>query len=905
MRWLAKISFYAKSLFLRKRLDAQLSEEVRTHVEMATEANVAKGMTAEEARYAALREFGNVAGVQEQARDERGWVWLEQFGQDLRYSLRSLGKSPGYTGVVVLTLALGLGVNMALFTWFNAAAFRPLPVLQPEQLVTLQRLNENGSETTTVAYAEFVAYRDHQTAFSGLAASGGLTVELADTGEEPAQLRIETVSTNYFAVFGVPMALGRPLITADETSSRALPVIVLSHRFWQNHFGGDPAVLGRTLRLHGLTEEVLTVVGVTGPEFHGTKPGALAGWVPLLMRPDEAWRTDLKATNYRLTGRLRPGVGREQAEEELMAIANEFLARPRAGPVTTETVSLERASTYINLSMSQLAVLLPMIGMFGAVFLISCANASNLILARTVTRQFEFAVRSALGATRRRLFAQIMTESLILGVLGGLVGWGVAAALLQFAWPWLLDLIPAAREGTAGLHLHADHRVFGFTLAVSILAGLAGGLFPALQVTRRNVDSALKREGSAFGRGVRVSRVRRFLAVAQLALSAALLFTAGLLVHRSLQTQFQDVGFDKSRLLDLEVVVPRTHGPDQVDAARRQMAERVRAVPGVSAVSEMPRFPFASSRTKIAVPVTDQADNRTVEVVHLAVPASYFSTLQLPVIRGRAFAADEIASDRVVVISETAAREFWPGSDPLGRRLDVPASMLGETGTATSGPAGDANVPRTSLTVIGVVPEARIYDTWSGERPVVFLPLASRTTAAPYLLIRTDDAAKLSVAGLLQLGRAVTGIAPRIQTVEEVFASAFLLYRVVAWVAGLLAGLSLIVAVIGLYGVMAFTVNQREKEIGIRMALGATSGRVIRGIVLESLGLVGVGAAVGYGLSLAISIVGRTILFGVDAFDPLAGVVVTVLLAVIGLFACWLPARRAAKVDPMVALRAE
>lgn len=892
-----------------------MAEEMRLHVELQTERNMAAGMKPEDARYAALRQFGNVAGIQERVRDGRYFIWLENLVRDIGYALRSLRKSPGYTGVVVLTLALGLGVNLALFTWFNAAAFRPLPVPDPGQLFTLTRLDEKGRELKEMAYTDFVTYREHQTVFSGLTATAvrvGGAVEATESSAAaealPFELNLEMVSANFFAVYGVPMALGRPLVPGDEKGASAQPVVVLSHRFWQNYLGGDPAVIGRTLRVRGLTERSLTVVGVTGPEFHGTKPGAPAGWVPLLLRPGTAWRTDLKAADYKLTGRLRPGFGREQAAAELRGIANELLARPRGPAITSETIGLIRASTFVTLSPQQLVFMLPLFGLFGAVFVVSCANASNLILARAVTRRFEYAVRSALGATRRRLFAQIMSESLLLGVMGGLAGWAVAAGLLRFVWPWLLDMVPGARVATAGLYLHADHRVFGFTLVVSMLAGAAGGLLPALQVTRRNVDSGLKQEGSAFGRGVGLSRVRSLLAIAQLALSAALLFTAGLLAHRTLQTQFQDVGFDRSHLLTVEALALAPAGREQdagqLDAARRETLARLLALPEVTAVSEMTEFPFVSSRTKITLPAPGQTAGRVVEVAQATVPASYFATLQLPLVRGRTFTAEEGASDRVTVISEAAAREFWPGQEAIGRHLDVPARLLGTAPAA--GAAADAGQEApVSLTVIGVARDARIYDTWSGLRPVLFLPQGPQAKAGSYLLVRTSRPAAQTRATLLQLGRAATGLAPRILTAEEFYANTYMIYRVVAWVAGILAVLALIVAVLGLYGVMAFTVNQRVREIGIRIALGATPGRVVAGILRESLWLVGVGIAIGYGLNVVITVFARALFFGVDAFDPLAGFVVALSLAATGAFACWLPARRAAKVDPMVALRAE
>jgi len=912
MRRLRSLLFRIGAFTRRRALETEMNAELQAHLEELVERNLAAGMSPEEARYAAQREFGGVAQIQEQAREARSVVWMENLIRDVGYAVRTLRKCPGFTLVVVFTLALGLGVNTALFTWFNAAAFRPLPVGESERLFTITRLDENGNETKAMSYVDFVTYRDHQSVFSGLAASDGLGVDSADSAEfvdakgaKSAGFRLETVSPNYFAVLGVPMALGRPLIPDDENSSHALPVIVISHRFWQNFLGGDPNVIGRALRLHGLAEEALTIVGVTGPDFFGTKPGALVGWVPTFMRPGESWRTDLTATSFTLTGRLRAGISPEQAAEELRAIGNTMLARRHERGGTGEVIALTKASSYINLSARQLVMLLPLICMFGAVFVISCANASNLILARSMTRQFEFAVRSALGATRRRLLALLVTESVVLGVLGGAMGWAMAAAMLRFGWPWLLDMVPAAREGTAGLVMRADFRVFFFTTSVSVMAGMVGGLLPALYVTRRNVLPALNREGSVFGRSVRLSRVRSFLVVAQLALSSALIFIAGLLVQRALRAQHFDPGFDKSRLLTVEVLAPRTSGPGQLDAARRQVWERIRELPEVAAISETPEFPFGSTNAMISVRESETVVGRTVHVQQLAVPTSYFTTLQYPLVRGRFFNRDETQGDRVAVISEAAARELWPGKDALGQRFDIPLHhFTGSPGTGMER-LNEADTIHTSLTVVGIVRDTRVYDPWNSGHRIFFTPVPPHTKAGAYLLIRTTNTAERSVSTLNQVGRDVTGMKPRVQTLTDLLAAAFMPYRVMAWVAAILAGLSLIIAVIGLYGVMSYAVNQRVKEIGIRVALGAAPRRVASGVVYETLRLVAWGTVVGFALSAVLAVSARAFLFGVSPFDPVACGLVALFLGVVGLFASWMPARRAARVNPVVALRAE
>ncbi|HEX2861152.1 MAG TPA: ABC transporter permease, partial [Lacunisphaera sp.] len=593
---------------------------------------------------------------------------------------------------------MGLGVNTALFTWFNAIAFRPLPVMNPDQLYTLARVGVDGGTRHRMPYPDFIHLREHQTVFSELTAAAGCGVEFGEadqsnpvTGEAPLTRRVDAVATNYFALFGVPMALGRPLVPDDETTTRAQAVIVLSHEFWQRQFNGDPSIVGRTIRVQGLTEETVTVVGVTGAAFYGTRPEALAGWVPMLLRPGQAWRTDGMGRDCVVTGRLRSGVSREQAADELQAIVGTLPTRDRAGSSKPESIALVGASSYIVLTAKQVAQMLPLIALFGVVLVVAGVNASNLILARAVTRQFEFAVRSALGATRRRLFAQIMTEALVLGLLGGVAGWLIAAGLLRFVWPWLLNMVPGAREALAGLNLQADHRVFGFTVAASLLAGAVGGLLPALQATRRNLDSGLKRDGSIFGPRLHLGRVRNLLAIAQLALSAALLFTAGSLVHRALGGEFADVGLDQARLATFQVRIPWKLPPDRVDAARRQAIARIRALPAVAAVSEMPRFPFAAAGTQVVIPGGGDEPARTRAILHLAVPVDYFSTIQLPLIRGRIFTESEIAGDPVVVINEKAAREFWPAGEPVGQRLELPAEIIHteESSASQAGTTGD------------------------------------------------------------------------------------------------------------------------------------------------------------------------------------------------------------------------
>lgn len=900
------------ALFRRSRFEDEMAEEMRLHLELQAERNREAGMSESGSRAAARRQFGGMAQIQERARDVSRVRWIENVIRDAGFAARTLRKNPGFTAVVVLTLALGIGVNTALFTWFNAAAFRPLPVPQARQLYALQRMGEKGVETKSMSYTDFVHYREHQTVFSGLAASAGWRAELLDvaefdtnTREQPALARVELVSTNYFAVFGVPMALGRTLMPEDENPSNAAPVIVLSHRFWQNHFGGDPVIIGKTIRLRGLTAEALTVVGVAGQEYHGTRPGAPIGWVPMMLRPGETWRSNLKNTNYVLTGRLRPGISPEQATEELQVIANEFLVRPNAGSSQAGTISLVGASTYINLTRKQLASLLPVFLVFGAVLLISCANAANLILARMVTRQFELAIRGAFGATRQRLFALVMTESFLLGILGGLVGWGVAAGLLHGALPRLLDMIPEAREGTAGLYLHADYRVLTFTLLVSVLAGAAGGLMPALRVTRHDVMSALKHEGSAFGNRLRISRVRNFLAIAQLTLCSALLFITGLLIHRPLSAHFADAGFDKSRVVTLEIRTPRTYDRDQLDSARRQVLERIRKLPDVAAVSEMPLFPFGLRYARASVRSDKEANNRTMDIVHRSIPANYFEVLQLPLVRGRPFSTNEIASDRIAIISESAARQFWPDTDALGQCFEVPASVFPGGPESATAITDEAELPTTSLTVVGIARDSTIINPWSGDRPVVYLPLALQQSAPPFLLIRTNRPADTTLATLRQAGSEVTKIAPRVQTLDELSEAMNVQHRLVAWMAGIVSLISLIVAVIGLHGVISFSVNQRIREIGIRMALGATSHRVVSDILGESLRLVGLGTLVGFGLSIALAHFAQTFLLRVESLDPLTSTAVVVLLATFGVVACWVPAKRASKVDPAVALRAD
>ncbi|HZS07290.1 MAG TPA: ABC transporter permease [Blastocatellia bacterium] len=846
---------------------------------------------------------------------------------DLRYGVRMLRQRPGFSVVAVLTLSLGIGVNTALFTVFNAFVLRPLPLKDPDSLVNMSGRDEQGERQNLFSYLDYLDYRDRNNVFSGLLAWNKVAVPLGEA--EPARsdssvlspgdseyVNLQMVSGNYFSVLGAEMALGRAFLPEEDLTPGTHPVIVLSHQFWQRHFDSDPNVTGRSLRLQG---ETFTVVGVTGREFVGTTPDVPAGWIPLMARdkvlPSGAWNhrswlTDRNANSFVLIGRLKSGVTRGQAQAEMTLIARQ-LAQGYPGRDRKTSVALRSGMAFINLDVELLPLIIPLLVAVGLVLLIACANVANLLLARAATRQREIGVRLALGASRLRVIRQLLTESVLISALGGIAGLLLAVWTLSVLYPVVMSWIPvpAGLKDSFALNLNPDYRIFGFALLVSLVAGIASGLAPALQSSRPDLTVALKDEGSTFGQRLSQSGLRNALVVTQIAVCLMLLIGAGLLVRNLRAVQKVDTGLETKNVLTAAVSLRATENDRRNEAeVRRRFAERLRALPGVKSISQAYRQPLASAprTTPITIPGREQSGDHPLRANYNFVSPQYFDTLGLRLVRGRAFTIREADSGApVVVISESTARRFWPGEDAIGKRIGIGAAAAGNDADREAAVRNEAASVFPSFEIIGIARDTRSGWVWQKDETYLYVPLRPDDRSGEYLLLRTEGDPNNLMSAVRREAEALGNLRIAVRKVEDSLEFQMAPFRAIAALAGVLGLLALALASVGLYGVMSFIVTQRTREIGIRIALGAQAGDVITFFLKQGLRLIVVGVVFGIAGGVAISRLLAAALIDLSPLDPVAFGGVSVFLTLIALLATYLPARRATKVDPMTALRYE
>lgn len=815
---------------------------------------------------------------------------METLIKDIHYAIRGLLRRPAFTTLAVLTLALGIGANTAIFGMLDAVMFRSLPVPAPEQLVKVETIRAAGQTNLNYSYPDFRDYRDKNQVCSSLTAYYSTPLSLSGGGATAERVFGTVASGEYFTTLGVSPALGRIFTTADDQTPGGHPVVVLSYAQWQRRFGGADDAIGKTLEIN---KHTFTVIGVMPPSFNGTLRGFSSDlWMPLMMHAQAVPSDPPDALNRRnfswleIMGRLKPGVSQAQAAAsfELMGQQIDDADGVRSKERLTVT-SNERGESYLVKDFAK--PLIVMMVAVGLVLLIACANVANLLLVRASTRRKEIAVRLAVGATRARLVRQLLTESLVLSLAGG------AGGLLIAFWAdsfWKLikpadDFLPITLQ--TGLSL----RVLGFALLVSVITGVVFGLIPALQASKFDYTPALKDEAPHW-RGERRFQLRDLLVVTQVAVSLVVLVGAGLFVRSLRQLQKIDVGFQPERTL-VVTVDPSLQGYNREKGSElyRQFLERVHTIPGVRAATYAATVPPNAGGSKIedTVEVEGRAPSgENVAVEYNRVGPDYFTTMNIS-LRGRDFTtADRRGAPPVAIINESMARKVFPNEDPVGKRF-----RFGKEGPYSE--------------VIGVARDGKYRGLREEPLLCVYEPFFLRYRAEMNLLVRSD---RNQQALLGQIRNELGALDPTIpvfnvRTLDEQVRSVASQERATALTTTLFGALALLLATIGLYGVMSYAVVQRTREIGIRMALGARSGDVLSMVLKSGMKLVLAGVAVGVVAALALTRVIRSFLFGITATDVLTFTTVAAGLIVVALLACLIPARRAAKVDPLVALKAE
>ncbi|HTH50063.1 MAG TPA: ABC transporter permease [Candidatus Limnocylindria bacterium] len=812
---------------------------------------------------------------------------------DLKFALRQLFKSPGFTVVALLTLALGIGANTAIFSVVDRLLVRPLPVAEPQRLALVGSARGDGNVDFEFNYPLFRDYQRDNTVFSHLTATGEASVGLG-TGGATERQRALLVSGNYFAMLGVNAALGRTFAANEGVELDDAAVTVISHGLWQRSFGADPQVIGRSVTVNGHS---FTVIGVAPREFTGTTRSTVPDlYVPITMfgqlNADRPGGEHPLSTRYftwhNVMGRLKDGVSLEQAQVAMQLLTDQYNQhRPPNTPDKIALLSGAQGFTQ-GLRDSRLPMNL-LLGTAALVLLIACANLANLQLARATGRAREFAIRLALGAGRRRVMRGLLAESVLLAMGGGLLGMLVAV--------WLGDVLgrfnPAGSRVEVGGAL--DLRVLLFAFGASVFTGILFGLAPALRASRPELVPELKGGGGTTEARAGRWNLRSLLVVFQIALSLLVLVSAGLCVRSLKKLQQLDPGFEPSRvvLMSFDLGLNNFSQP-QAKAFYDRLLERVRTLPGVEAASLGFTTPLSGSSPGMSVERVDdyQAGPREHPVGDFNIVAGdYFRALGLPMLRGRDFnAADTASGPPVVIVNEAFARRYWPGQDALGKRIFQHGA---NGGTATE--------------VVGVVGTTRSRRLTDAARPAFYFPFTQKPDLALTLAVRTGLEPTGTIAQLRALVKSLDGNIPvfSVRTLAEQKDGSLSLQRMAATLLGGFGVLALLLAGLGIYGVLAYSVSRRTREIGVRMALGAQVADVLELVLRQGIGLAGVGMGIGLAAAFGVTRLLRGFLYEVQPLDPVTFGSVAVLLAAVALFACWLPARRAARVDPMVALRAE
>ncbi len=867
---------WLKQILSRRRRYDELAESIREHLEEKIEDLMEEGLSREEATRKAYREFGNVTLIEERSREVWQWPRLETLFQDLRFGARMLLKKPGFTLIALITLGLGIGANTAIFSVVNAALLKPLPYRDPDRLAYLSSARPNGG-LEGLSFQEFNEFREQNGVFESLAAETTQSVNLTGV-KEPDRVRGAFVSANFFETFKIAPLIGRTFAKGED-SAGAERVVVVSQSLWQSRLNGDPNLEGKKLRLN---DQAHSVIGVVPATFRHPRDSEVEIWITAQYSP--MYQPARTARYLTALGYLKSGTSLEQAQAELAAIANRLaLAYPdeNAG----RAVRLDSAHEIVVRGYRP--ALRTLLGAVGLILLIACANVANLLLSRGAARQREFAIRVAIGGGRWRLIRQLLTETTLLSLIGGglgllIAGWGLEA---------LLAIKP---DGLPVSEVKLDALTLAFTFGVSILSGILFGIAPAFQLANARLQPALKEGGSGGDEGPFWRRARGVFIVAQVALSLALLIGCGLLIKSFYKLLQIDLGFEPENVLTMEYRLPRTrYGQSEAQwNFHRQVVERIKEAPGVKSAGLIRGAPLSQNAGSVAVVLPDRERpprGGEPRVYFNTATRGYFETMGIPLLRGRMFDGQD-AGDRplVFLVNQAMAGKLWPNEDPVGKQIQL----------ADGGAPGE---------VIGVVGDnkqrwlieaqpAQMYAHY-GHMPGLFATIVVRTTVEPMSLSNA-------------IREAVWKVDPdqpmwSIRTVERMMDAKLAGPRFVMILMGVFAALAMVLAAVGVYGVVSTAVSQGIREIGIRLVLGAQRRDVLMLVIAQGMKLVVIGVALGFLASLGLTRWINTLLYDVRPTDPATYVAVALLLTIVALLACYLPARRAAKSDPMNAIRHE
>jgi predicted permease len=895
--WLLRLS----GVFRKDRREHELAAEMESHLQMHIEDNLRAGMSATEARRHALIKLGGLEQTKENYRDRRGLPLLETLWQDIRFASRMLRKNPGFTLVAVLTLALGMGMNAGIFTILNGAALRLLQVPHAEQLLAVSQtyrklhgpIQRNVRENASFfSYSEYQTYRDQNHIFTGLLAYAPF-IEVTMGGAHPQKLLGALASCNYFEVLEVPPVLGRDFTDSECNGANSGAVVVLSDNLWRGAFGADPSIVGKPIILN---RTPLTVIGIAPPGFQGSEPVPSQFWAPLTMQHallrDRDLLHDDRQSWLGLVGRVKPGVSAQQVRAGLGVIAGQIdqLDPGRVTTLDTRTATLFSVPEERFVLLGAGGVVLFAVGM---VLLIACANVASLLLARATGRRKEIAVRLAMGASRWRLVRQLLTESLLLaflaGALGLLISFWSTAGLMRF----LQSNVPQG-YWPAALNVRPDVHVLAYTLALTVITGIAFGLVPALHSSRADLTLAMK-EQSVESETVPRSKnfLRSALVAVQVAVCMVLLLAAGLLLRGLHRANTIDPGFRTKNVAAISFDLSGAgYSNERAAALQRQLSERIRALPGVDAVAQASAIPLDDNHTESNFSISGQEGE--IDIEYSYVSPGYFPLLSIPIVLGRNFKDEENQTDApVAILPESTARRFWPGQNPVGKTI----SLGGKGGT--------------SYEIVGVAKDAQVSYLGRPGEIYSFFPAGPKEQLGVHLLV---SSASGNAPTSQTLSAAVAAFDPELAVEVVNLADNLDVWRtpgrIVSTSSGVLSALALLLASIGIYGVVSYVVSRRVREIGIRMALGADNRDVLTLVLRQALRPVLVGALIGFACCAVVSwalarVSSMRLLYGISPLDPVSFLLVPGFLLTVAVLASYIPARRAMKIDPMVALRYE